>query len=487
MPTYSINVGSPTEATRLSDINSVLNEIPDNTSKLVSPRDLRDAVFTAWETISIKTTTNPSTSYNYMGIDYTNGNDSSTQQKLLLGRGKVAGSYILNNTLLNPSNTSNPDIYFYNTKSDSNLSQQDLTIGFLAGTNSLIYPQAPYINVQVISGSSSYFDFNLTNPSIGGNINLLSDYGVISLNGIDFPSVADSSILGPTFAGYVLKYNGYGKLIWDAVTFNSSSIISTGPVTIQGNPVTVNGFPLELTDATPVIQQIGGITAGTTFSNAPLVEVLRRIIYPYLPPNCTLQVVPNLIEHGSNPGVTLYWDIQKYSNNVTYANLPNSSFVPTYPYTITTAGTAIATYFINTSQTWTFTVDDVLSGGSHSGTSSATATLTAIYPYFYGLNANPALSGVTLYNNLIKLIQAQQNSVINLGGNGYVYFAYPASYPNLTQILDNNGYDVTTAFTHSTVSVNSSGLASNWSSISYKVYRSNSLTSLLGVNYTFNY
>ena len=41
--TYSINVGTQLEAYRKSDIISVLKDIPDNTHKLISPRDIRDA------------------------------------------------------------------------------------------------------------------------------------------------------------------------------------------------------------------------------------------------------------------------------------------------------------------------------------------------------------------------------------------------------------------------------------------------------------
>ena len=66
--TYSINPGTPTEANKLIDLNSVLNELPDNVTNLIDPHDLRDAVYTAWENIVIKPTTN-SADIEYIGVD----------------------------------------------------------------------------------------------------------------------------------------------------------------------------------------------------------------------------------------------------------------------------------------------------------------------------------------------------------------------------------------------------------------------------------
>lgn len=478
-PTYSINVGQPTEATRLEDINAVLSELPDNTTKLISPRDVRNAVFTTWETISIKTTNAPLTSYDYIGVDY-----PDTRNKMLFGKKTIAGSYVMSNSLLTPTNDT--DIFFYNNKSDSNLSQQDLKISFLAGTNSLIWPDAPYMEFQAVAGSSSYIDFNIQNPSIGGSININSAYGDVTINGIKLPTSAENAALSSTYSGYTLTYDGFGKLVWSEISISTTSIVSGGPVTISGSPVIINGSPIEFTDATPVVTTIGGITPGMTFSNEPVVEVLRKIIYPYLSPLCSLSSNVTLIEYGTYPTVTLSWTITKRSNSVTFASLPNSGFVSGAPYTTSTSGTTNGVYSVNTNQTWTFTVSDV--GASQSATASDTAQLVNVYPYFYGMDANASLSGHPLYIGLVKLVQSQSNKVVNLAGTSkYIYFAYPASYPNLTQIIDNNGFDVTSSFTQSTVTVSSSGLVSNWSLISYKVYRSNLVTTLGGVNYTFKY
>ena len=68
MATYSTGT-PPTNATKLQDFNSVLNILPDNTSKLIAPKDVRDAVFTTWENIAFKPTTAGGSEY--IGIDQT--------------------------------------------------------------------------------------------------------------------------------------------------------------------------------------------------------------------------------------------------------------------------------------------------------------------------------------------------------------------------------------------------------------------------------
>jgi hypothetical protein len=54
--TYSVNIGSQFESERKPDIVTVLKNLPDNTSKQISPRDVRDAFLTTWASSPIKQT-----------------------------------------------------------------------------------------------------------------------------------------------------------------------------------------------------------------------------------------------------------------------------------------------------------------------------------------------------------------------------------------------------------------------------------------------
>ena len=85
--TFSINIGQLTEATRKTDIFSVLNDIQDNTQKLISPRDVRDAVLSTWANTPFKVTTpNSLSNYEYIGIDSSNPGNRDIKQKILLGK-----------------------------------------------------------------------------------------------------------------------------------------------------------------------------------------------------------------------------------------------------------------------------------------------------------------------------------------------------------------------------------------------------------------
>lgn len=105
--------------------------------------------------------------------------------------------------------------------------------------------------------------------------------------------------------------------------------------------------------------------------------------------------------------------------------------------------------------------------------SSATKNVTFLYPYLWGMNTTEGLYGINLYNGLTtKTIETQQGQSDSfVGTSTYIYFAFPATYGNLTSIKDPNNFEVLSSFQFSaSVPVTSSGLTNNWSAL-YKVYR----------------
>ena len=162
--TFSINIGQLTEATRKKDITNVLNDIQDNTQKLISPRDVRDAVLSLWANTPFKVTTpNSLTGFEYIGIDSSNPSNRDIKQKILLGKRNFGNLDIMSPTLLNHSSV---DIFLYNTKPDnaSQVEQNSTKVAILAGTNSTLYTTAPYFESKVKTDLSG-IDFNIINPS----------------------------------------------------------------------------------------------------------------------------------------------------------------------------------------------------------------------------------------------------------------------------------------------------------------------------------
>jgi len=116
--------------------------------------------------------------------------------------------------------------------------------------------------------------------------------------------------------------------------------------------------------------------------------------------------------------------------------------------------------------------------------------VSKVLPFFYGMTNNAGLSGSVLYNTLAKDVSPSGNKSYNFtGNNDYMYFAYPAGYGTLSQILDQNSfavwYNEVGSFTYSTVSVGSTdhGIY-NWSG-SFYIYRTILPTTNYGYQFQF--
>jgi hypothetical protein len=502
MSTYSF-LSPPYDSTNLNDITAVLNQLPDNTAKQITPKDVRDAIYSTWENIIIKPT-GITGGYGYIGLDSTQ--NGLTHSKIYFGKRQFLGVDIMSSTLLNRT-FNDSDFFFFNTRLN-NVSQHT-KISILAGTNSTLYTNAPYIesrNVNYVVGptSGSYLDLNIINKSTsddqyGGNINIGTDQpnnwvdgGYVTINGMSFPRYIDpGSTQSNALDGYVLKYNNTGYLTWEPVTGVIDSITSAGTVSITGSPVLINGVDTNfLTSNIPVPLTIGGVLAGTTFSNVNIVDVVSSILYPYLAPsiNFSLNITPTsgtyptsgstnvIVELGNINTFSYTYFITKRTANITSATSSTISPLPSpLPYTTSINGTltlANTLADISTIGSKTFTV--TISDGTSSVSSSA--TLTKVLPFFYGATSSviPASSfNASFAGNLFKNVKTKSDTSVQLvGTSSCIYFAYPVIHGLLSQIIDNNNFDVTTSFTYSTISLNSpSGYFWGSTVNNYRLYR----------------
>jgi len=528
----------PTEANQLSGIVNVLNILPDNTAKQISPKDVRDAVYTVWENTILKPTS-ASGSSNYIGIDQyqlKDGSDVATYPKMYFGKKQTGGQFIMNNSLLNSTDT---DFFFYNMKDNSTVGNYDTTIAILAGTGSFYNNgevAAPTIKSTVVSGAlGNYINLNITNNSFvvdgtttsGGDINIKSNAGYVSINDFIFPK-ADGyvGVDGQAKDGYVLKYkwvggNAYG--VWESAFSQSiTTINSTGQVSITGNPIVLNGY--NFTDDNIVATAIGGILAGETFSNVDVLDMLRRIIYTYVPPrittNISLTSTPNtplsLIEMSESLlNTRLYYSLTINSTYSVTTNVSISSSeggtTPDNPSTLPATPIVRGTYdgsvtlTVDTSLvstpykilSYTFSVTD-----SYPTTKTSNSKLTVVLPYFYGTSDTLYTNGNDISNYILgtnssaplgklnlKLVEPiigsptllnNQSVYITTQGlpsnQGYIYFGYPSQYPLLKEIIDQNGFTVSTAFTTYSVSLNSAN--GRWGGKPYIFYIKPNITTV---------
>ena len=505
MMTFSINIGTSTEAANYNiigatgiDLSPILDILPDNTNKEVDPKDIRDAVLTSWSSSAFKQTLSSQSSISYIGIDNGNTNfaNKDVKSKIYFGKRYFEETEVMTSDLLN----SETDIFFYNTKKDT-VSNSRTRISILSGTASYQYTTSPYIQSQLVTvGTNSTLSLDIVNPTLFGDtssvFNISSTYGTVSVNEISFPRPQESLglDLGLTAAseGRVLSWNN-GKLIWSDITFEASGYIGvTGsPINIYGTPVNINGYAFEFTDSRPCPVNFGDIQMGETFSSVSIVEMLRRMVYDYLPPLCSIEVLPpyssGYVEVGSSPLVKLGYTITKRTlptqTTILSYMIPGSyPAITTSGYT-TISGSAsgvIISPVTSTTASFSITVND----GDQSSISSV--SVVGVYPYFYGFSSLSTITTVGL-SSLTKIIEPKNNKILEIAGSGNLYFIYDADYPSLSNIYDELGNTISSSFSSSTLTLSSpTGL---WASKQFKVYQYNGLSQIgsPSVNYQFKY
>ena len=194
MTTYSISSGV-TYTEKRTDLLAVLKLLPDNTQKLIEPRDVRDSIYTAWENIVFKLTNAPGTD-EYVGID-----NPIVQKKILIGKKTVDGLPVMDSNLM----AEDVDIYFYNTKTEPT-SNYNTKIGILSGTGPFYFEgnwMGSYIEsrtINLLNGPINVLEIRNTSYAlfgserVGGDISIKSDKGNISLNDFVFPRIDQNNI-----------------------------------------------------------------------------------------------------------------------------------------------------------------------------------------------------------------------------------------------------------------------------------------------------
>lgn len=551
--TYSINIGQITESSRRDSIFSVLKELPNNTQKQITPRDVRDAFLSTWANSSFKITTpGVLSTKEYIGVDSGNPDSRDIKNKIFLGKRQFGNLDIMTNNLL----SSDTDIFFYNTKAD-NLTQSSTKLSILASTNSGLYEYAPYIESKV-NDTDNGFELNIKNPSLfEGPINVTSLTGRVAINGIVFPTLAENS--GSASNGKILRYSGTypnGYLRWDLPTVSVASIGVTGqPTNIYGTTVSVNGYPIEFIENSVVPITVGDIAVGSSFSagsfyngvsyqNWPMTEVVRKILYPYLPPVLTLSCDVNstgktFAEVGTTPSITITYSVthfaRKPSENIsqfvittnqssvtgtTYTGVPVLGFSGP-PGSIFTGTASLSRYSTSTNEVvnfWSYAssngTTDTLGfpfGFSHSAITSmqyVSPIVAAFVPtnlLNFDLNPTVPLSNSNRSRSLSALVYGKtvssnkiitpypglsQSVLISATGIGYLYFCVPTNsswggLSSLSMVKDPNGYIIhdQSSYTFSALTY-SSGVVSTFSPFSYygtyRIYRTNSLCAYYG-------
>ena len=235
---------------------------------------------------------------------------------------------------------------------------------------------------------------------------------------------------------------------------------------------------------------------GTTIGGATVGEWLEW--WYFTPPTISISSMSSPVEVGTSNT----YNVSGTTTNTGGATLSNGLFRQTSPSTVVlvsfTSATSYADTILFTPQqggsgqfnelTYTFQACQDWVFGAESGTATSTArTVTGVYPVLYGMSATDFTSTGNPYTGLTKLVQAEGNKTVTLTGSGYIYFLVPKTWGDytLSQILDHNGFNVTASFSASDISISSSSLTNNWSTVAYRMYKLNTTTITSGYAYQF--
>ena len=225
--------------------------------------------------------------------------------------------------------------------------------------------------------------------------------------------------------------------------------------------------PVKFTNPNPTLVTVGGIQAGSTFAGVNMQNMWEMLLYPYIAPGISLanSYSPSTIEFGSTiTATTLTATLTAESNPITQVIFERQDNGGGYSAISTQAGPfgGTATYSNNpntnlendtpVSQVGT-TQFQATAGDGTSVTISNTVTFNMVFPFYYGTGVM-GITGNAIRSDLTLLVQVQQNYLATVSPNAnYVYFAYPADYPDLIHIYDINGFDVLTSFTKTTPTI----------------------------------
>ena len=227
----------------------------------------------------------------------------------------------------------------------------------------------------------------------------------------------------------------------------------------------------------PTYVEHGGVGLGVTFHDKTMKEMFDMILYPYVAPTVSTSVLSpsngGTFEIGSTVTITkVRVTAQIKSNKLTKIQVVHGTTTVAEKIDgIENGGTfdLNASYPITSNATLTAKVTD----DTQSIVSKNTGTFTFVYPIYHGaLNSDSAPTEEQI-KALTKHIESKGTKTYSFNCNNERFiFAYPKSYGALSQIYDQNNFNVTDTFTQYTVPV----VCLDGKSVEYYVYVSDRTT-----------
>ena len=198
------------------------------------------------------------------------------------------------------------------------------------------------------------------------------------------------------------------------------------------------------TNEMPTVTSLGGISAGTTFDNVPVKDLLTNLLYPYIAPT---------VSFSSNPG----GQVREFGNPVTSVTLTANTTKKSKPITrvqffkdnavINTiespkAGGGSETYVYSEPISANTTLKAKVTDGTTEVTSNGT-TFTFVYPMYIGdvKASSPDQDTIKAMEKIVITKPASRAKTYTVTDSRFC-IAYPASYGDLKSVLDANQFEI---------------------------------------------
>lgn len=237
------------------------------------------------------------------------------------------------------------------------------------------------------------------------------------------------------------------------------------------------------TNDNPTVISVGGITAGSTFEDVSLSQILTNLFYPYVAPVVSCTSTPNggVYEKGTSVAVSqITVSIQKKSENITKVEIfdgeeslgeKTDGKVGNVVFTLTDRR-------VSENKQFTAKVTD-----TKQTVTAKTGAFSFVYPYYQGVISPTDTPTEALIKGLNKLVQGKGNKNITYNANNQkMVIAYPKTYGALSKIVDPNQFDVTATWTAQELNITT---ADNLTT-TYYVYTSKDVT-VSNYKMQFNY
>jgi hypothetical protein len=204
----------------------------------------------------------------------------------------------------------------------------------------------------------------------------------------------------------------------------------------------VGGGSGTYTNATPVPKTIGGITAGTTFDNVDIADIIGMLLYPYQAPTFStfsIAGISSKYEVGdaiSSGGYTASWSTTNNSN----INVGSISISCSRDGSLASGltndgseGITLSEYALTSPGANTWTINGINSEGNGF---SRNITVNWYWAVYYGESASTNLTEADVEGLRVKTLKSNSSGVYDMNGGDYKWICYPTSMGLKSTFLD---------------------------------------------------